>query len=397
MINPNLKHLVNLDIPKPVKKQYGFLDVIKKTQDETINSSIYAYFLNALENPVLSEIFLKSLLNLLRTKYKIEFEFEEFDALTEVTTNLGRIDIVLLQKDRNKVIIIENKINHINNNPLADYWNHFSEINCNNKLGILLTLKILPVKDNFNYDPNDEDVEEANRATKEQINDSDKSDLRFVNITHSEWINEIKSNGLPFNLDPRTHIYLNDFLKTMENISKVTEMDENAKFYFEHAVRIQDAIATKNNALDYINSELMFVANEISKTPNTPDYKLFGNNENYRYLKDASKKYSTYYTIYYKGLLNGNLENYIILEMKQPDMDLADKILEYIDEESYKGKIEKGVIRDNYYVQLFVKKINISNPADFGRIISDEINQNFQPVMIKILKFIDDPTNHTNK
>ncbi len=383
----NLKHLIKLDVPKPIKKQYGFLDIIKKTQDETINSNIYAYFLNSFENPVLSDIFLNSLLNILKTKYKIEFELQEFDALTEVTTNLGRIDIVLLQRDRNKVIIIENKINHININPLADYWNHYSEIKNSDKLGLLLTLKSLPVKDNFNYDPKNEDLEVANRATKEQINDSNKSDLRFVNITHLEWINEIKSSGLPFNLDPRTHIYLNDFLKTIEIFSKVTEMDENVKFYFEHAARIQDAIATKKSAQQYIITKLesLGLGLEVS-----------GSNENYRYLKynEKSNSESTCFTFSFEGLLNGNDNNFLIIEMKEQDKDLAVQAFKNLEniEKYTNNNISFTHGLNNKYVTHFCWKrllIQNNNIEKFFTDLKIEFENNFIPLMDEVVQILE--------
>lgn len=393
MINQNLKYLVKLDIPKPIKKQFGFLDVIKKTQDETINSSIYAYFLNAFENAVLSEIFLKSLLNLLRIKYKIEFELDEFDPLTEVTTNRSaRIDIVLMQRDRQKAIIIENKINHKLLNPLADYWNHYNEINNLNKLGILLTLKSHLVEDKFVYSSNEKENQLIQDKINATANTPGKTNVKFVNITHLEWINEIKSNGLPFDLDPRTHIYLNDFFKTMENISKVAEMDENVKFYFEHAARIQDAINTKENALFYIQSELTYVSNELNNQ-NGSTLEVLGNGGHYRNIRDKNRK--TYYTITFEGFLKGHHENFIIIEMESEDFkhenDIRDTFKDDSDFNNSKISIVNGR-RDKFRVHFAFKRMefNILDKKErLGDYILREITTNFQPVMDKILNYID--------
>lgn len=360
MSNDNLIKLISLDVPKPIKKQYGFLDIIRKAHDENINSRIYAYFLNAIENPEISKIFLQALLNLVKAKYDKDFEIEDFEPLLEVKTDLGRIDIVLLQNDFKKVIIIENKIYHHLSNPLSDYWKRFDDQikNEEDKLGILLTLHNSTIEKEFNE--------------------------KYFNITHFEWMNEIKIIGLPFNLDPRTHIYLNDFFNTIQSLSNIKTMEDQAKFYFQHASKIREAINTSNSAISYILDEIQKVANELSLD-------VYGSGKNWRNIWDSKLDRKTFYTFYFEGLLSGTNENYIILEMQKPDMDTVDDILKYYENDSDFQKLERGIIKEKFYLQLFVKKleVNISNPENLNAIILKEIKENFQPVMEKILKYID--------
>lgn len=63
----DLFSLLVLDIPESEKSNIGFLEIIKKQYNETINSAIYAHFINADENLV-RDLFLNALTDLIEEK-----------------------------------------------------------------------------------------------------------------------------------------------------------------------------------------------------------------------------------------------------------------------------------------------------------------------------------------
>jgi hypothetical protein len=81
------------DIPLE-KSRIGFLEIIRKSHNETINSNLYAFFLSC-ENQYIKSLFLDALLGLVKIKSSKELDFNDYIVNTEVTTSLGRIDIVL--------------------------------------------------------------------------------------------------------------------------------------------------------------------------------------------------------------------------------------------------------------------------------------------------------------
>jgi hypothetical protein len=357
----NLIRLVTLDIPKPVKKEIGFLELIRKAHDENINSRIYAYFLNQIENPKISDLFKDALLSVIQKKFSKEFFIGDFTPELEVVTDLGRIDIVLMQTDFKKVILIENKIYHHLSNPLDDYWNHYNHISDEDKLGILLSLH-----------PTDVEKEMGDK---------------FLNITHFDWITEIVNTGMPHDIDAKTYIYLKDFLSTMLNFYNTKGMNEQAKFYFDHAQKIQDAIKTSDSALNYLLDEINEVANKL-------ELQVFNASKYSRNIWDERNNRKTYYTVAFRGLMEGNEENYIILEMMTLHKDMVPEIREHFkndpDFNNPKVSYDSGFKDKNLLHFAFVKlNLNAENLGNIGDYIMKEITENFQPMYIKILQYID--------
>lgn len=360
-MNDNLIGLISLDVPKTVRKEIGFLELIRKVHDENINSRIYAYFLNQVENPKVSELFKNALLNVVHRKCGIDFSIGDFTPELEVATDLGRIDIVLMQTDFDKVILIENKIYHHLSNPLEDYWNHYSTISDKNKLGILLSL----------------------HPTNVELGLEDK----FLNITHFEWITEVVNTGIPHDVDPKTYIYLKDFLNTMLNFYNSKGMNEQAKFYFKHAQKIQDAIETSNSAFNYILEEINEVADKL-------ELQIYNASKYCRNIWDETNNRKTYYTVSFDGLMEGNDKNYIILEMLNEHREMASEIREHfkndLDFQNKNVSFENGYKTKNIihfaYIQMDLSKDNLENLGDY---IYKEITENLQPMYTKIIEYID--------
>ena len=128
-------------IPVVKGKPKTFLGIAKQPHYENVLSNLYAFYFDVNEVHKLKDLFIKSLLELINTsslaKDNIVFEtFLNFDITTEYTTkNQKRIDILLQNNDQ--AIIIENKVYHIINNELNEYYN---EIKAATTVGIVLSL-----------------------------------------------------------------------------------------------------------------------------------------------------------------------------------------------------------------------------------------------------------------
>lgn len=355
MENDLLADFLNLEIPSVEIPSDGFLEIIGLSHYENINSKIYSYFLDQEKNENISSLFMYSLSEIILEKTGKNIIIDTFEVFTEVSTAEGRIDIVIEDSKNKSVIIIENKIYHNLNNPLLDYWKHYKY---KNKLGIILTLfsQSIPV--------------EVNK--------------KFINITHIEWINKIKKNGFPANIELKLYAYLNDFIQTMENLTNTKNMNEQTKFYFQHAKKIKKAVNTFKGAVKFISNQLDIVASELNLS-------TYGKNDSWRNIWDKEKNRQTYYTIVFNELLNGNKKIQIIIELQKNDRNNIPLIKERLDKDSdYQKLYKNGYARGNYVHFLSksytLKEEEIQNLSDF---IVDKIISDFDSVMSKILNIID--------
>lgn len=92
------------------------------TESEVAWSNIYAYYMNPRNEPEYAFAFTTALLELCGVNRSEVLPNDNYCVNTEVATSkLSRIDILI---EGEKSIIIENKINHILNNPLDEYWDY---------------------------------------------------------------------------------------------------------------------------------------------------------------------------------------------------------------------------------------------------------------------------------
>ena len=91
--NQELSHFLSSNEIPLEKRRLGFLEIIRKAHNETINSSLYAYFLSC-GNNYIETVFIDSLLSILNQKSGKSLRFKEHIVKTEVATSKGRIDTV---------------------------------------------------------------------------------------------------------------------------------------------------------------------------------------------------------------------------------------------------------------------------------------------------------------
>lgn len=128
----------------------------------------------------------------------------------EHTTNNGnRIDILIQTNDCS--VIIENKIFHILNNDLSDYWLSVGGEN-DSKIGIVLTLHHIHI-----------------------------NNPHYINLTHLEWISEIENELAlrPKSLKTENAVLLYDFIDTIKRVSGKME-ESDMELYLQNRVRINE-------------------------------------------------------------------------------------------------------------------------------------------------------------
>ena len=349
-----LYSLLTLDIPESQKPPVGFLEIIKKQYHENINSSIYAHFINCEEKAV-SDLFLGALTELIEDKTERSFSFGSPFATCEVVTQKGRIDLVIQDRLSEQVILIENKIFHHLHNDLTDYWNHF-QCSEEHKIGILLT-------------PYPHKIPEANLET-------------FINITHVEWTQKVKEKGIPFNLSNKYTIYITDFVNTIDQFSTNYTMDEQAKFYFEHAQKILKIQETVSAANAFINNQFELLAGKLG-------WKTYGNSMEWRNFWDEHNHLDTYLTIITKPLLRGEMRFTLILELMRKDMDNAAALEMRIKDHPQFQRMHKGkpISKNQLHFGMIEYHISSHDLSNLAEIVYQKILDDFADVTLQSIQF----------
>ncbi len=351
--------LLTLNIPEVEEPENGFLEIISKSHHENIISSIYAYYLDRENGSGYSSIFLNSIIELASNKLNRKIEITDYEVHTELRTKSGkRIDIAIADHKNRTAILIENKIYHKLNNDLEDYWNHFGFPD-ENQLGIVLTL---------NHTKIDNDLSE-----------------KFANITHNVWIERIKSSRVTIQAWNKHQVYLTDFFQTLKNLTTKINMDELAKFYFQHAKVLRSATYAIKHGEDFLLEQQKLLAAKLELSHYSISHLEYVN------YWDEKNKRETFYTVLFEDLVDGKFKLTIIIELEGKDIALIPKIEnELKDDEDYKS-FEKNSVHFKKYVHLLQKdySVNEKDLAKLADFIYDKIQVEFDPVMKKILKIVD--------
>lgn len=350
----------SIDIPPPDNIEDGFLEIINQQHRETINSRIYAYFLDTEKNKAVAQLFLSALLALIQEKAQKTIELEDFVCYTEVSTGQGRIDLVIENHSKDKAIIIENKLFYHLHNDLLDYWNNYSYAE-ENKVGILLTLEqhAIPIE----------------------------VDKYFINITHLEWIRKIQAIGLPSQLPSKYYVYLNDFFQTIQNLTMSDQMNEQTRFYFQHSKKILRAQETIQEAHVFMNNQLTILAAKLGLS-------VFGKSMEWRNIWDEAQNKNVYYTIVFGDLLRGEHKIQIIIELFQEQTQAAGRLRELLKEnkENEVNKLYKAMNLEGQHIEPYLHfaqktyELSLEDIENFAEFVHNKIDKEFEPVMAIIDK-----------
>ena len=219
-----LNDIINNDIPNIVERRKNFFEITRFPHLENVVSNILSFYFDSNEDHNFSDLFVISLLEILKEKAGIIINLLDWVVEREVTTQNGnRIDILIKdisEKENSTTIIIENKIYAGINNPLKDYLNSDKEIN--KRIGVLLTL--FPIK----------------------------CDL-FVNITHKEFIEKVLKNIHSYLLDAddRHILFLKDYYQNILSLTNIREMEDFVKFYLKNGKKLDELFNVRKNLFDH--------------------------------------------------------------------------------------------------------------------------------------------------
>jgi hypothetical protein len=344
----------NTAIPVAVTKT-GFLEIIKKQNHENINSNLYAHFMSC-GIEAIESVFIGAIINLVEQKTGKHLQFSNPKVKTEVQTPKGnRIDITLEDFHFQNALLIENKIGHILNNDLADYWDYYRKED-SKKAGVLLTLKPHFIPD----------------VVKD----------KFINITHIEWITEIKKDlNIEF-LPENYKIYVTDFINTIENLTKSYAMNESAKFYFENATQVLKAADTMNQAYYFINNQFELIASKLG-------WPSYGNSIEWRNFWDENNYLDTYFTLITKHILKGELHFMIIIELNRKDKEKAHLVKEVIKNHPQFNDKKEGESKGSY-IHFLCKSysITLEELEHFSDLVVAKIKEDFAAIIIEIIKYL---------
>lgn len=356
---------IALRLPKlPPKLSKNFFDILGIRNKETINSKIIAYFLDSDEEHGLKSLFFDSLIEILKEKvldnpegFLDTFSGENSVILEDITSHAEienekqkRIDVTITGNDW--CIIIENKLYHTLINPLEIYWQHAEKKHSKNLIGIILSLDA-----------------KCNKECK--VNDQ----IKFVNITHQEWIAKIQSNLVLGEISSETSlIYLREYIKTI-NSHYQQKMDEPKMNSVINALAKQSKnvkeIQTKlNNSVEFLEQQIEDI------------FKYFGYEKINNWYTDREKPHNLYFYIppAVDIIMNNKLELYYEVRNET--------------NKSYRNSIKNEIYKDTFknikYTNITIKG-NINKKAQTHLAVYEESNffgkeESFKEVLTKILE-----------
>ena len=145
--------------PLPNIPRKNIFDILGVQRKETLNSKLLAYFFDPNEDHAYGELFKNALLAVVDSKID-GIDDIYYNTITSVVTEertssvkeeenrLKSIDIVL--EGRDWCILIENKIDHLLNNPLDIYLEH-AQSKKKELLCLVLSLELLNPKPDFEF------------------------------------------------------------------------------------------------------------------------------------------------------------------------------------------------------------------------------------------------------
>lgn len=347
--------LYKTNIPEE-KTKIGFLEIAGKAHHENTNSAVYAHFMNS-KNKVVRDLFLTALVELINEKTDRDFEIFDSFTSTEVSTNKnGRIDMLIEDRNSDQKVIIENKIYHHVHNDLLDYWDSVKG-NSKSKIGILLTLEAHDIPTHV-------------------------SD-HYINITHQEWMQKIRTHPGLIDVDWKYLMYITDFINTINQLTKSYKMNETAEFYFENAEKVKQIKDTETAAHEFLNAQFNVIANELN-------WYNYGNSVNHKIFWDAPNELSTYLTLITADLLAGHLKYTLILELYGEDIQKENLLKTELENKEFDLSIYKTGEKNSHHSHFLMKDYTLSKEElkTFGEHVVQNIKKDFAKITLESIKFL---------
>jgi len=339
-----------IEVPKIKKRAKTFLGISKQPNYENVCSNIYAFFFDIQEEHNLRDLFLKSLIQIISLKTKTGYSFfyeSRIDVETEYTTKKNkRIDILLSTQE--EAIIIENKIYHVLNNDLEDYWD---SIQRKKKQGVVLSLRKLTTRN-----------------------------VNFINITHFEFLKHIMGNIAEYlsEMPEKYLFFLKDFYQNIINLTNPMEIAE-LEFYYKYEYEISVMNVIKKNLTNHIKLQVENACGQINGNLLLSGKSKKDTEERLRYYQYKENK-NIMFTIIFDSLLKKEKKLQIIIEI-QGNLLKNKAVFKQIDFSTEEEKmIKKDFFTKNnpYWEHFVVKTYNDLKNSDIERLcdfIVNEINE----------------------
>lgn len=294
------------EIPKIKGKPKTFLGIAKQPHYENVVSNIYAFFFNVHEEHNFKDLFIKSLLELIKAsklgkeKNTLINTFLDFEIATEYNTNNGgRIDLLLTSPEN--AIIIENKVYHHLDNDLDDYWN---SVESENKVGIILSLHHISRSNYSEY----------------------KNASNYICITHKELLEQVQKNMGTYLLDANDKytVFLKDFIQNMMNLSTTLMNEKEIEFYYDFQQKIRDTKVFFENVENHVKAEVEKAGNILNGVIlNSPRVNSQKSNSIRCFVSPKNKNLMI--TVGFDYLLTGENKLYLIVELQNETLKDREK------------------------------------------------------------------------
>jgi hypothetical protein len=345
MLELELKYHEQLkkEFSKPEKREKNFLEIAGMPHYENVNSNLLQFFFDYTEEHGFKDLFLTSLLELINDKKEIAFV--DWTVKREVkTVNEKRIDLSIISTDEDKVIIIENKIYHLLNNDLNDYWNHYPLILDQNKIGIVLSLYGLVVKD-----------------------------ARYINITHQQLCKQVLKNlgNYILNANQKYVVYLKDFIENINTFYMSDTQKNKFKFYFEHVDKINELVKIKEDSINHILRQVTIVGETLGLPINAK------RSTDRRYFTFPEiKNGSLYYAIFVEDIFSSEASFRIILEGHAIDDEIQQYVIDAI-ANNYQNLAHASTPQKYIHFLRQDYDFKAEDSANFAKVILEIIERDF--------------------
>ena len=240
--------LINdFDLLPKVILEPTFLEICKYPYNrfEEICSRLLCFYFSPLKEHGLGDLFLRSLMEILKISDEIEYKNEEIRVISEDNAEGKRLDILIYSKKF--VIGIENKITANLYNPLEIYKNRIELYSKNNVHYVVLSLREINNK------------EEKELMTKNG----------FTNITYNKLFGIIDPKIITHehDLNNKYILYLRDFIKTLNNMTGTNILNkELSDFFVKNSNSIENLVSLYNDFQGQILKQQKQKINNIKVT-----------------------------------------------------------------------------------------------------------------------------------
>ncbi len=303
--NIQLQQFLNQNtIPQIKGNPTTFLGIARQPHYENVLSNIYAFFFNPNAEHGLKELFILSLFDCIKSiklgASKDFSNFSDYSIETESSTDKGgRIDLLL--NNGENAIIIENKMYHILNNDLWDYWDTVIKgIKDENRLiGIVLSLKETP----------------------------NTGHPQFINITHIQLLEKVMANIGSYLLDASDKylVFLKDLHQNIINLSAKNMNEKDFTFYFANHEKINQLVAFQDKILEHIKKETEAAGRSLEECE-VKSLRSGSESENrFRYFVSKNNP-DLMFTVVFENLMNHKKQFSIIIEMQGKALSYRNEI-----------------------------------------------------------------------